>query len=124
MAVVEGNASFGSLGERIAALYLQLAGCTILERNYRFEHVEIDLIVRDGDCLAFVEVKTRGNSSFGGALDAVRSGKMRNVRRAARGYLLSAPAGFRPREYRFDLIALDCDFRRGTMALEHLRGIA
>ena len=121
---MEGNVSFGSLGERIAALYLQCAGCTILERNYRFEHVEIDLIVREGDCLAFVEVKTRKGSSFGGAVEAVRPDKMRNVRRAARGYLLSTSACFRPSEYRFDLIALDCDFRRGTMALEHLRGIA
>ena len=54
-----GNVFLGTLGERIAALYLQLAGCAILERNFRFEHVEIDLIVRDGPCVAFVEVKTR-----------------------------------------------------------------
>jgi putative endonuclease len=123
VAAVEGNATCGSLGERIAALYLQLAGCTILERNFRFGHVEIDLVVRDGDCIAFVEVKTRSGSSFGGALEAVGSGKMRNVRRAARGYLLSTAAGPRASEYRFDLVALDCDFRRGTMALQHLRGI-
>jgi len=124
VAAVEESVSPGSLGERIAALYLQLAGCTILERNFRFEHVEIDLIVRDGDCIVFVEVKTRRGSSFGGALEAVGPDKLRNVRRAARGYLLSAPAGSRASEYRFDLVALDCDFRRGGMVLEHIRGIA
>jgi len=120
---VEGNISSGSLGERIASLYLQLAGCTILERNFRFGRFEIDLVVREGDCIAFVEVKTRRGSSFGVALEAVRPDKLRNVRRAARGYLLTAPAGSRASEYRFDLVALDCDFRRGTMALEHIRGI-
>ncbi len=120
----EGNAFAGALGEKIAALYLQLGGCTILERNYRFEHVEIDLIVRDGPCVAFVEVKTRRSASFGEALDAVSRDKLRNVRRAARHYLLAAPAEARASEYRFDLVALDCDFRQGTMTLRHIKGIA
>jgi putative endonuclease len=124
VAAVEGNILSGSLGERIASLYLQLAGCTILERNFRFGRVEIDLVVREGDCIAFVEVKTRRGSSFGGALEAVGPDKLRNVRRAARGYLLTVPAGSRASEYRFDLVALDCDFRRGTMVIEHIRGIA
>ena len=119
----ERNAFPGTLGENIAALYLQLGGCTILERNYRFEHVEIDLIVRDGPCVAFVEVKTRRSAAFGDALDAVRGDKLRNVRRAARKYLFSAPAEARASEYRFDLVALDCDWREGTMTLRHIRGI-
>jgi putative endonuclease len=122
--VEERNAFPGALGERIAALYLQLGGCAILERNYRFEHVEIDLIVRDGPCVAFVEVKTRRSTAFGEALDAVSRDKMRNVRRAARKYLLTAPAEARASEYRFDLVAIDCDWREGTMKLRHIRGIA
>jgi putative endonuclease len=122
---VESRSVFlGTLGENIAALYLQLGGCTILERNYRFEHVEIDLIVRDGPCIAFVEVKTRRSSSFGEALDAVSRDKLRNVRRAARKYLLTAPAETRASEYRFDLVALDCDWRQGVMSIRHIRGIA
>ncbi|MDD4856804.1 MAG: YraN family protein [Candidatus Krumholzibacteria bacterium] len=121
---VDGSVTLGAVGERIAALYLQLAGCTILERNFRFEHVEIDLIARDGDCIAFVEVKTRRSASFGEAREAVRSGKMRNLRKAARWFLLAARPGTFAAEYRFDLIALDCDTRRGTMALEHIKGIA
>ncbi len=122
-AVEERNEFPGALGEKIAALYLQLGGCTIIERNYRFEHAEIDLIVRDGPCVAFVEVKTRRSAAFGGALDAVSRDKLRNVRRAARNYLLAAPAGARASEYRFDLVALDCDWREGSMTLRHIRGI-
>ena len=124
VAVEERNVFSGALGEKIAALYLQLGGCTILERNYRFEHVEIDLIVRDGPCVAFVEVKTRRSSAFGEALDAVSRDKLRNVRRAARSYLFAAPAEARADEYRFDLVALDCDWRQGTLKLRHIRGIA
>jgi putative endonuclease len=121
--VEERNTVLGALGENIAALYLQLGGCTIIERNYRFEHVEIDLIVRDGPCVAFVEVKTRRSAAFGDALDAVSREKLRNVRRAARKYLLAAPPEARAGEYRFDLVALDCDWRQGAMTLRHIRGI-
>jgi len=49
---------------------------------------------------------------------------VKNVRRAARRYLHSAPPEARASEYRFDLIALDCDFRGGALTLRHVRGIA
>ena len=113
----------GALGERIAALYLQLGGCVILERNFRFEHLEIDLIVRDGPCVAFVEVKTRRSPAFGEALEAMSREKLRNIRRAARMYLLAGPPESRAREYRFDLVALDCDWASGCLRLNHIRGI-
>ena len=121
---MEGNTARGAIGERIAALYLQLAGCTILEKNFRFEHVEIDLVIRDGGCIAFVEVKTRRGSSFGGACEAVRPDKIRNLRRAARWYLYRASPGALADEYRFDLVSVDCDLPGGTMELRHLKGIA
>jgi putative endonuclease len=123
-AVEERIASPGALGERIAALYLQLGGCVILERNFRFEHLEIDLIVRDGACVAFVEVKTRRSPAFGEAIEAVSREKLRNIRRAARMYLLAAPPEGRASEYRFDLVALDCDWESGRLRLRHIRGIA
>jgi len=123
-AVEERNESPGALGERIAAHYLQLGGCVILERNFRIEHLEIDLIVRDGACVAFVEVKTRRSPSFGEALEAVSRDKLRNLRRAARMYLMGAPPECRAGEYRFDLVAIDCDWRRGGLMLRHIRGIA
>jgi putative endonuclease len=123
-AVEERSASPGALGERIAELYLQLGGCVILERNFRFEHLEIDLIVRDGPCVAFVEVKTRRSSAFGEALEAVSRDKLRNLRRAARMYVAGAPPERRAGEYRFDLVAIDCDWRRGGLRVRHIRGIA
>ena len=122
--MVDGTVSPGSLGERIAADYLELVGCRVIERNFRAEHLEIDLIVRDGDCVAFVEVKTRRGASFGAAIEAVASEKVRRLRRAARLYLMSPSADTRAHEYRFDLVALDLDPARGGMVLRHLKGIA
>ncbi|HUV37387.1 MAG TPA: YraN family protein [Patescibacteria group bacterium] len=111
----------GRLGECIAADYLQLAGCTIVRRNYRSGHNEIDLIVRDGACMAFVEVKTRRSDTFGTAREAVSPAKLKHLRAAARCFV----SGLRERyaEFRFDLIAIDIDTTGGTMMLRHLKGI-
>ena len=49
----------GLEGENIAAGYLEARGYDLLERRYRFGHKEIDLIVRKGDLVVFVEVKNR-----------------------------------------------------------------
>jgi len=121
---VDGNTALGRLGERIAADYLQLGGCLILERNFRFEHVEIDLIIRDGSCVAFVEVKMRRGAAFGEAREALRSKKLEHLRKAARRYLSKAPSDARADEYRFDLVALDCYSSRNMMIVRHLKGIA
>ena len=51
--------ALGRFGEDHAARWLQESGCTVLERGWRFGHGEIDLIILDGEDLAFVEVKAR-----------------------------------------------------------------
>jgi len=121
---VDGTISTGSAGERIAAEYLRLAGNVILESNYRSGHLEVDLVAMDGDCLLFVEVKTRRSSSFGDALEAVGRGKIFNMRKAAREYLSSGKAPRGCGEIRFDLIAIDLSLPEGTMVLRHLKGIS
>lgn len=111
----------GRLGECIAADFLRLTGCTVIRRNYRSGQHEIDIIIRDGECLAFVEVKTRRSDAFGTAREAVRPEKLARIRRAARGFL----AGLRGyyEEFRFDLVAIDVDTAAGTMMLRHIKGI-
>ena len=51
----------GALGERTAKKFLQRQGLKFLAANFRSQRGEIDLILRDGDCLVFVEVKTRSS---------------------------------------------------------------
>ena len=74
----------GDAGERLAAAYLELAGCAVLERNRRIAGVEIDLIAADGTTRVLVEVKYRGRSDWGGAAAAVDRAKRERLRRAAR----------------------------------------
>ncbi len=122
--MVEACESPGALGERIASDYLQLAGYRILQRNFRREHVEVDLIVEGGGCVAFVEVKMRRGASFGSAVESIRGDKLRHLRHAARLFLMNPPFPLRGRDLRFDVVALDLDTAGGTMALTHLKGIA
>ena len=78
----------GSGYEQRAADFLQAKGMRILGRNFRTRYGEIDLIARDGACLVFVEVKYRGDSRRGTALEAVDIRKQRKITQMARYYLL------------------------------------
>ncbi|MCG3176389.1 MAG: hypothetical protein MOGMAGMI_01338 [Candidatus Omnitrophica bacterium] len=79
--------TLGAVGEGLAAHYLQARGYEILTRNYTCALGEIDLVARDGDCLVFVEVKTRRTELKGLPAEAVTPHKQRQVLRVARAYL-------------------------------------
>jgi putative endonuclease len=78
-------------GERRAFWHYRLRGYRILGTRVRAGRNELDLIVRRGATLLFVEVKQRTGSGFGGAVAAVDGEKRRNVRRAARIWLTRNP---------------------------------
>jgi putative endonuclease len=113
----------GALGERIAALYLELRGCRIIERNARAGRCEIDIVADDGGCLAFIEVKMRRDDRYGAAVEAINPWKIRNMRKAARIILARSGGLLRYDEIRFDLVAIDIDRAGDRMVLRHLKGI-
>lgn len=78
----------GRLGEKIAAIYLYAHGGKVLYRNYRSPvGGEIDIVLRQGDVLAFVEVKTRTSEAFGRAADAVNLKKQHLIKRGVLSWL-------------------------------------
>ena len=77
----------GSYGERIAAAFLRRRGYRVLTRNYRAEGGEIDLVCRDGDVLAFVEVRSRSGELFGRPSESIDARKENALLSAARSYL-------------------------------------
>ena len=85
--MTEKSNRFGAWGEQAAAAYVQQMGMTVQVRNYRTAYGEIDLIVRDGDTLVFVEVKTRRNCVYGSPKDAVDARKQAHIRQAAECFL-------------------------------------
>jgi putative endonuclease len=93
-------------GERRALWHYRLRGYRILGTNVRAGRNELDLIVRRGRELTFVEVKQRRSEGFGGAVGAVDAEKRRRVRRAAQVWLSRNPQAAHVR-VGFEVVALD-----------------
>ena len=77
----------GKIGEAFAAEHLTKQGYEILEHNYRSPLGEIDLIVQQGKCIVFVEVKARRSLKFGIPQAAVTPTKQKQISRVALTYL-------------------------------------
>lgn len=94
----------GRRGERIAARVLRRKGYRILGRNVRLGRYEVDLIARQKDTVAFVEVKTRRDDSLTDPGANITAAKKRHLRGAARHYLARyAQEGL---NYRFDVVCV------------------
>ena len=94
----------GLEGERQAIHYLLQRGWQIAAHRFRVGRSEIDLIVRRGKLVAFIEVKTRRGTAFGSPLEAVRGAKRRDLVKVARAWMDRCG---RPDDvYRFDCIGI------------------
>lgn len=94
----------GRGAEEEAARFLTSLGMTHLASNYFTRTGEVDLIMRDGNALVFVEVKKRLSMTYGAGEDAVTDGKRRRIFHAAMGYVQRK--GEWDREIRFDVVVL------------------
>ena len=95
----------GLVGEDLAARTLEARGYAILERRYRTNRGEIDIVAADGETLVFVEVKARADQEFGTAAECVTPAKQRRVARMAAEYLATHRVADCP--CRFDVVAID-----------------
>lgn len=93
----------GAEAETLACAWLQSRGLRLQARNYRCRHGEIDLIMRDGDQLVFIEVRYRRSDRFGSAAETVNRSKQTRLIGAASHYLQAR--GGSP-SCRFDVLAL------------------
>ena len=116
-----GTQSTGLEGERIAEQWLSARGWEIIDRRFRNGHRDVDLIVAREDSeaartIAFVEVKARASSSFGGPLAAVGWQKQRELCRSARVWISRHQ---RPGDsYRFDVIGIILG--HGRVEVQHI----
>lgn len=98
----------GTEAERIAERALEQAGLVSLARNANYRLGELDLVMRDGETVVFVEVRRRRDDRFGGAVASVDRNKCRKLVRAARLFLARHPA-LSDAPCRFDVVGLDDD---------------
>ena len=109
----------GRKGEDHAVAYLEEAGLTILDRNWRCPVGELDIVAAEGHHLVVVEVKTRSSMAFGSPVEAISPRKVRRLRQTAVRWLeahgLHAPV------IRFDVIGIRVH-GDGAWQVEHVRG--
>lgn len=109
--------SFGKLGEKEAERVLKKNGYRIIEKNYRCRYGEIDLIARDGDVVAFVEVKTRGGDAFGTPKCSVDKRKQGRIITTSEVYM--SEKGLTDQAVRFDVVSIEA--RGGGYTVELIK---
>jgi len=115
-------AALGRYGEALAVRYLREQGMEVLDRNWRCEHGEVDVVARDGDCIVICEVKTRRSAWFGEPVEAVTFAKAMRLRRLAAAYLARPGGGARAAQVRVDVVGILC--RPGRPAVvRHVVGV-
>jgi putative endonuclease len=98
----------GDAVESAALRFLEANGLRLLARNASARGGELDLVMRDGATLVFVEVRYRGNAAFGGGAASVDAGKRRRLVHAAQAWLLRHPQ-HTDAPCRFDVVAASGD---------------
>jgi putative endonuclease len=114
------NNELGAWGEEQAANYLIHKGYTIIERDWKSGHRDIDIIATDGEVVVFVEVKARRNRVFGEPEDAVDYMKMQNLRAAINHYIKYKNVR---QEIRFDVITVVGTPYGGEAEITHIEDV-
>jgi putative endonuclease len=106
----------GRQGEEIAALYLAQKGYQIIQRNWRCPLGELDIIMRDGPTLVFVEVRTRRGQRFGLAEESITPAKQKRLIELAQSYLQETAA--QHQAWRIDVAAVQLG--SGSPQINHI----
>lgn len=116
----EHNRRLGDWGETLAARHLCQRGMALLDRNWRCELGEIDLVLREGRTLVVCEVKTRTSHDFGAPLESIDQRKVERLQRLAWRWMQEH--GQRRVDVRIDLVGVTVP-RRGGFEVEHVQGV-
>lgn len=110
--------AIGTAAEAAAEAHLRRQGLQPVARNVRYRFGEIDLILREGNTVVFVEVRQRRDNAFGGAAASIDRRKCGRIAKAASAWLSSQP-GLAQAPCRFDVVALSGSL--GATELEWIR---
>jgi putative endonuclease len=111
--------ALGRYGENLAVDFLERSGLVIIERNWRCELGELDIIARDNADLVVCEVKTRRSIRYGSPLEAVSPRKIRRMRRLAIRWLEERT--IHAEIIRFDVVGILAPVGEQP-TIEHVRG--
>lgn len=113
------NIDKGRFGEEVACDYLHKNGYNVLNRNFRLQSGEIDIIASNNGLLCIIEVKTRQNTKYGLPCESVNSWKQLRIKKVAKGYI--SKNRFYNMNVRFDIIEVYMDFIKNTYTINHIK---
>ncbi len=109
----------GNLGERHARRFLEARGFQFVEQNWSCRAGEIDLVMREGDEIVFVEVKTRHGERWGRAEEAVTAAKVSRLLSACENYLSTHPEIVNL-VWRCDIVAVTLDRTHRVVSVRYI----
>jgi putative endonuclease len=113
--------ALGAFGEDVAVQHLEAIGYQILDRNWRVQEGEIDVIAELEGEIVFVEVKARTSDLYGGPEDSITKQKSKRIIRASLAYLLEMER--LESDWRVDLIGIHCTPERELLRVEHYENV-
>ena len=116
--MADNRKKLGNWGEKLAAQHLEEKGYEVLERNWRIARGEIDLIIRGGQELVFVEVKTRRGTKMGSPEEGITPRKADKLLMLAQQYLAQQELEV---DWRIDLVAVELDRTGKLLRCEHIK---
>jgi putative endonuclease len=108
------------MGEDLAARHLEEEGLVVLERNWRCDIGEVDIMAREGSVLVVCEVKTRSSLRHGSPFEAITERKLHRLERLGMRWMRER--GVRPTSMRVDVVSV-LRPTRGQTVIEHVRGL-
>ena len=115
--MTDGRKKLGAWGESVAAHHLEAKGYSIVARNWRCTHGEVDLIAQAGEELVFVEVKTRRGREMGSPEEALTPAKQKKLMKLAQIYVAEQELDV---DWRIDLIAVELDKSGKLLRCDHI----
>lgn len=111
----------GEQGEELARVYLEMQGFRLVQGRFRLPGGEIDLIMREGRVVVFVEVKTRSGGAPCPPEECVTVRQLGRLRRAAAAWLTQSRTWGTP--CRFDVVAVELEKSGQGAAIRHYRQV-
>ena len=102
--MTDARRKLGQWGEAQAGRYLEARGCRVVAANWRCTAGEVDLVVRDGDWLAFVEVRTRRGRAYGTPEESITATKLARMAAVAESYVYEEQW---EGDWRLDVVAIE-----------------
>ena len=99
------QSKMGNWGEVFAAEKMKELGCRVLARNFQTRYGEIDIIAQQGECICFVEVRTRSEDYMVSPVESITPAKREKIIASAQIYLQKNPTELQPRFDVFSIVA-------------------